>query len=412
MNLQRLLIAAAGIALGWAGGAGSLARAQGDAQEAIVITVLLPADAVLLIDDNKTQSAGEVRTFRTPPLAAGRPYTYTLKATAGGKEVTRTIRVAHGGDNAFDLRGEFPAAAARPGSRQIVAAGYQQATAGAARAGRGDPRDEEAIAKNAEAFVEALHKADADALAAFWAPDGDFTDLEGRHLKGREAIAGAFKKMFAQQKGLKVAIESQSLRFPTPDSAIEDGVSEVFPPDGGPPSRARYTILHVKKDGKWLLSSVRETPFTPPSNSERLGGLEWALGNWEHEADNGEVQRLSLEWSDGQQFIVAHFSTTARDAPVGSAVQWIGWDPLAKRIRSWVFDSTGSFGEGTWTADGNKWVVKTTSVLQDGKKAAKTYVLTRVDADTLTLQATERSVDGHALPDTGEIKMKRSKGNE
>jgi hypothetical protein len=48
------------------------ARAQaGTKKEAIVFTVRLPADAVLLIDDHKTSETGAVRTFRTPPLPAG-----------------------------------------------------------------------------------------------------------------------------------------------------------------------------------------------------------------------------------------------------------------------------------------------------------------------------------------------------
>jgi hypothetical protein len=74
-----------------------------------------------------------------------------------------------------------------------------------------------------------------------------------------------------------------------------------------------------------------------------------------------------------------------------------------------MIDSTGGFGEGSWTRDGDKWLIKTTTVLQEGKKAATTYVLTRVDADTLTLQARDRSVDGHELPNTKEVRLKRVK---
>ena len=117
-----------------------------------------------------------------------------------------------------------------------------------------DATAEAAIQKNAEAFVEAFHRGDAQALAAFWAPDGVYTDLAGRQLKGREAIAKAFTGLFAANKGLKVQIESLALRFVSPDVAIEEGTTAVFPPDGGPPSRARYTNVHVKKDGQWLLS--------------------------------------------------------------------------------------------------------------------------------------------------------------
>jgi uncharacterized protein (TIGR02246 family) len=274
---------------------------------------------------------------------------------------------------------------------------------------KGDAKDKTAIAKNGEAFVEAFQKADAKALAAFWAPEGDYTGLAGKHMKGREAIEEAFTGYFKANKGLKARIHSISLSFLTPDVAVEDGVSEVMTPDGVPPSRAHYTIVHVKKDGRWFLGSVRESPYSPPSNYEHLRGLEWAIGDWAGEGDNGATERLTVSWAEDQNFIHATFATAVKNVRVGSAHQWIGWDPIGKNIRSWIFDVTGGFGEGSWSSDGKKWTVKTASVLADGKKATATYVLTAVDADTLTLQARDRTEDGAKVPDSKEIKMSRAK---
>src|SRR5262245_49633594 len=152
--------------------------------------------------------------------------------------------------------------------------------AAAAPQNKADPADATALVKNAEAFVEAFHAGDAKTLAAFWVPDGEYTDMSGRRLNGREDIEKAFQALFAANKGLKVRIEGESLRFLTPDVAVEEGVSFVLRPDGSPPSRARYTNVHVKKDGKWLLGSVKDAPYVPPSNYEHLRGLEWAVGNW------------------------------------------------------------------------------------------------------------------------------------
>jgi len=280
---------------------------------------------------------------------------------------------------------------------------------GLAQPTQGDPKDKDELVKNAEAFIEAFHKGDAKALAAFWAPDGDYTDQAGRHMKGREAIEKAFRSFFADNKGLKARIESESLRFVTPDVALEDGTTFVLRPDGAPPSRARYVIVHVKKDGQWLLSSVRDTPFVPPGNYEHLRGLEWAVGNWSGENGKGEAEHLSLSWTDNQNFLVASFAASVKGVSVGRATHWIGWDPNAKRIRTWIFDAAGGFGEGACTRDGDKWVIKTASVMQDGKKATATFHLARVDADTLTLQATDRTVEGQAVPDSMELKLKRVK---
>jgi uncharacterized protein (TIGR02246 family) len=270
-------------------------------------------------------------------------------------------------------------------------------------------KEKEAIQKNGEAFVEAFHKGDASALAAFWVEDGDFTDQTGRHLKGRKSIEQAFKRLFEDNKDLKLNIESISLRFITPDVAIEDGMTEVLPADGGPPTQAHYTIVHVKKEEKWYLSSLRNSPYTPPSNRARLRGLEWAIGEWAGDSETGHGERLTLAWEESQHFIVARFATTARDVVVASARQWIGWDPEAKRVRSWIFDGTGGFGEGSWRREGKKWTIKAALTLHDGKKATATWVLTRVNANTLTLQSVDRSRDGNKLPDTKEITLKRVK---
>jgi uncharacterized protein (TIGR02246 family) len=274
----------------------------------------------------------------------------------------------------------------------------------------GTPEDKAAIAKNAEAFIEAFHKGDAKALAAFWIPDGDYTDQGGKHWKGREAIEKAFQGMFADSKDLNLRIDSMSLRFVTPDVAIEDGTTAVLHPDGEPPSRARYTIVHVKKDGQWLLNSVRDAPFTPATNYEHLRVLEWAIGDWADEGEKGEVGRIAFSWSENQNFIVSTFATTFKNITIHSGTQWIGWDPDTKQIRSWSFQGNGTFGEGSWTREGdNKWIITTRATTRDGTKVVATNVVTRIDADTITWQSRDRAVDGKPTPDSKEIKMKRIK---
>jgi hypothetical protein len=123
----------------------------------------------------------------------------------------------------------------------------------------------------------------------------------------------------------------------------------------------------------------------------------------------GETARVSFAWAEGQNFLVSTFTTTFKNVALGGGTQWIGWDPLARRIRTWTFENNGGFGEGTWARDGDKWVSKATAVLRDGKKLTATNILTRRDADTLSWQARDRTEDGKPLPDHGEIKFKRVK---
>jgi uncharacterized protein (TIGR02246 family) len=271
-----------------------------------------------------------------------------------------------------------------------------------------DAQEDAALTKNAEAFVEAFHKGDANAVAAFWTVDGDYVDQTGRHLKGRQALEESFRSFFTENKGLKLRINIASIRLLTPDTAMEDGSTEVIPPDGAPPSRTSYTNVHIKKDGQWYLASVREVPFAAPSNYEQLRGLEWTIGNWVEDTDKQEMSRASFAWSPEQNFIMSSHIVAFKDILLGEGTQWIGWDPVTKQIRSWTFESNGGFGEGSWTRDGDRWIVKTNSVLRDGKKLTATNIITRVGTDTITWQSRERILDGKPIPDTKVIKMKRA----
>ena len=62
--------------------------------------------------------------------------------------------------------------------------------------------------------------------------------------------------------------------------------------------------------------------------------------------------------------------------------QRIGWDPAGGQIKSWEFDSEGGHGQGLWARLGDQWMVKATGVLQDGRTATATHVITRDDPST------------------------------
>ena len=267
--------------------------------------------------------------------------------------------------------------------------------------------EENSLTNNAKAFVDAFEKGDAKAVAAFWAEDGDYVDVNGRHLQGRPSIENAFKDFFTESKGLKLRIDVNSVRFVTPDIAIEDGITSVIPPDGTPPSQARYTNVHVKKGGQWVLQSVREAPYTAPGNYEHLRGLEWAVGQWVDEGEGPEIDHATFEWSPDGNFLISTQGATVRNTLVSRATEWIGWDPATSQVRSWSFVADGSIGENTWSNEGDQWFIKTNVILPDGKKLAATNIITRNGPDAITWQSKDRTLDGKALPDVQEIKMKR-----
>jgi uncharacterized protein (TIGR02246 family) len=287
----------------------------------------------------------------------------------------------------------------------LVAAGKPPDDAGGRK-----PEEKEQPAKGRrEAFIAAFNRGDARAVAAFWAPDATYVDQVGREYKGREAIEQLYEKTFAARKGAKLAIHVTSAKVLAPDVAMEDGVTEVTPAEGSPPTAARFTAVLVKKDGEWYVQSVHDAVFHPPSNAEHLEGLEWLIGEWAGESEKGESASASYEWAENQNFIVSTFATTLDGAPVAGGTQWVGWDAVDKRVRSWSFYSAGGFGEATWTRDGDRWILDTTARTAAGKKASATNVVTKTDDDHMTWQITKLTVDGEAMPEMKPVKMKRVK---
>jgi uncharacterized protein (TIGR02246 family) len=271
-------------------------------------------------------------------------------------------------------------------------------------------KEEAALRKTAEAFVEAFNKGDAKALAAFFTDDGDMIDQEGHPVKGRKAIEQAYTKLFADTKGAKLFITITSVRVARPDLALEDGFTEVVPADGGPPSSARYTVVHVKQEGKWMLESVREAIAVPPNNTERLEDLAFLIGEWTEDVDKGGNAKASYSWDEQKNFILNTFDVTAKDVSIAGGLQYIGYDAAAKKPRAWSFLFNGGFAEGVWTKDGdNKWKIAVTGTGREGKTATATNVFTKIDDDHFSFQFTDRVIDGKPLPDDKPVKMKRVK---
>jgi uncharacterized protein (TIGR02246 family) len=402
-NVPTLGILAAGVLLGAVAVAGntSPARAQeapDEGRKIIAFEVRLPAGAVLMIDGKPTTSTGEVRKFETPPLRPGKSYTYTLKATANGKDVTRTIELAHGKDNRIDLRAEFGAGGHE--SARITEPGASDAL----------PTGE-AKGKRAQEFIAAFEKGDAKTVAAFWTPDGTYVDSEGREYKGQAAIEKLYAKVLPELKGSKLHIFVMSAKLLSPDIALEDGVTEVTPPGGGPGSAARFSAVLVKKDGEWHFQSLHESLASPPSNAEHFDGIDWLIGSWAtgDEKGKGAGSTASYSWADNKNFIVSRFAMTVNDIPVTGGTQWIAWDAVDKRIRSWTFYSAGGVSESVWTQDGDKWSVAVTAKTADGKKVTATNVITKVNADESIWQMTKLTVDGKEMPDPKPQTFKRLK---
>lgn len=263
--------------------------------------------------------------------------------------------------------------------------------------------------KRAQEFIAAFNRGDAKTVAGFWTEEGDYVDQVGHQVKGRAALEKLYQKVFAERPGAKLTVIVTSHRLVTPDVALEDGISEVTPADGGPPTVAQFSAVLVKKYSQWYFESVRDSVAHPPSNAEHFDDLEWLIGEWTGEAEKGESATASYSWAENRNFIVSTFATTLNGVPVVGGTQWIGWDAVEKQIRSWSFYSLGGIGEAVWMKEGNRWAIKTTAKTAAGKKVSATNLLTKVDADHATWQMTGLTVDGQPMPEPQPVKLKRVK---
>ena len=115
------------------------------------------------------------------------------------------------------------------------------------------------------------------------------------------------------------------------------------------------------------------------------------VGEWVEERPDASV-RLSCRWAEGGNFLLREVTVKREGKPVMSISQRIGWDPLARQIRSWEFDSAGGFGEGRWSRDGDRWTIKHTGVQAEGTVSSATNIMTNERPDVVRWVSTDRVV--------------------
>ena len=267
------------------------------------------------------------------------------------------------------------------------------------------PADREAIQNTFGQFRKALGKGDADSVAAFWTDNGEYVDDEGEIIRGRKALAAAYKTFFGKHKGLRVEGKPQALRFLGQDAAVAEGVFSRQRAGDLPATSSHFTALLVREKGKWHLAQLREMERT---ESASLDDLKWLIGDWMAKTEAREVS-IRYAWDEKKVFIRGNFVVREKGKEVLSGQQIIGRDPAVGALRSWVFESEGGFGSGVWKRDGKAWVVESEGTQADGSTTSSVNVLTPVDADTFTWQSQERSAGADTKPDTIPVKVTRVK---
>jgi uncharacterized protein (TIGR02246 family) len=265
--------------------------------------------------------------------------------------------------------------------------------------------DEKAIRATADEFVKAFNAGDAKTIGAEWSTDAEYTDENGQEFHGRAAIEKEYAALFKDHPGATISVSIASIRFLGPDIAIEKGAASVKFPKGESPTVSRYSVVHARRDGKWVVVVGRDMPYVA-ANGDYLKDLEWMIGNWKADGVRAGLQ-IKSEWLAGRNFIKNTYTTTADGKTALTGAQIIGWNPRLGRIVGWHFDAEGGFGNDVWTKEGNKWVIEASGIFRDGSESSAVNTITPVDANSFNFQSAKRTLDHVSLPDLGPLKIVR-----
>lgn len=269
--------------------------------------------------------------------------------------------------------------------------------------------EEQAIHTNAKAFVEAFNKADAKAVAALFADNGQMSVDGVAIAEGRTDVEKAYASFFGENPETTISVTIDSIKLLGPNLAIEKGTSEIT--SSKLPVVDAYTLVHVRQNGKWLIvtANIIQRSITPQFDwKEELGFL---VGQWIAEKEDWQV-KTSIVWVANGNFLKRSFEVTSGGKVESSGIQVIGWDPIERSVTSWNFGSEGGHGRGWWSRDGDNWVINSEGTTLGGEIIRATNVFTILGEDVFRWQSTGRSIDGVALEDTESIRVRRTSGNQ
>lgn len=267
------------------------------------------------------------------------------------------------------------------------------------------PKDQ--ILTRLKDYIDSYNEGNFDKFKTFWTEEGTFTNpTTGEEVSGREQIASFFQERYKSLNGNKVVFNILSVQLQDPNKAIVEG---TFQRNTGIQAKRARRIELVNDKGVWLIQSIREIDVDdPPNLYDHLKPLEWLLGKW-NDKDEDVTIKFETKWDKYRNFILQHFTTVIYGVEELEGRQFIGWDPVQEKIRSWIFDSDGGFGSGIWSQNEKSWQVSVTYTLSDGRQAIATDIYTPIDDNSYTYQSVGRSVDGQFLPNIDPVTVYKEK---
>lgn len=264
-----------------------------------------------------------------------------------------------------------------------------------------------AVAAQVTLISKYLAEGDATKLSSLWTSDGTYIDEDGVLLKGRAALEKRFSQNTAEIGKQPVTFIQAPVQMLADTVALAEGIVSRNEGVGSKP-QTRYSIVFVKQDGNWLISTATETPLVAvDENANPLSDLAWLIGEWSTERD-GKSVKMKAEWTADKKFIQCKYETKiSANAPVVESRQVIGWDPRISQPVSWHFDSSGGFGHGDWSKENKQWIVQAVGVDRAGNTTVATDLLSALTPDSFSWQSVNRSIDGFGFNDSAPLKVVR-----
>jgi uncharacterized protein (TIGR02246 family) len=262
------------------------------------------------------------------------------------------------------------------------------------------------ILANVKSYMEAYNRQDVKAILALFTDDCEAVESDGTVVHGLKELEADLKDEFADEPKAKISVEVDSIRLITNDVAIETGKTTYYPDGKTVTAESTYQVTHVKKGDRWLMSQARSISREVLSPYDRLRDLEWLVGDWVDEGEDSLIES-SYRWDLNKAFLLQDFTIRVNGRDALKGIQRIGWDPLTKQIKSWVFDSEGGHAESVWNEVDDSWIIKAKGVRLDGKVVTMTNQLTQLGKDRMKFESVDRIIGEERMPTMSAIAVRR-----
>ncbi len=109
--------------------------------------------------------------------------------------------------------------------------------------------EEAAIRQTGAAYVAALARGDAKSLTEYWTKDGTYYDTSGQSFNARDTIKEQFTQGEVAESNRRATVDADSsIRFVTPDVAIEEGSYRPTSTSDDDHTAGKYAAIWVKTD--------------------------------------------------------------------------------------------------------------------------------------------------------------------